>query len=413
MANEIVPDHLTHSRNQLLLCAVMLLGASGPLLGLGFRIPNQDAEATARGNAFVATADNPSAIYYNPAGIASQQGYQLQAGLHALSVNADYTSPSGGTSETKFGIAPVPQLYASMPLSRTPLTFGLGLYVPYGLGIEWPEDSGFRTLAIEGQLTYATLNPVVAWRVCEGLALAAGPTFNYADLEIRRGLVAPGDEFRFAGDDFAVGFTAGILWQPHPKWSFGASYRSETTMDFDGDIRIRSLVPQIPSGSASATAEMPFAQVAVAGVSFRPTPRWNFEVNIDWTDWDSMNTLMLQSAMGDLPFPLNWESSFLYEFGASHYFDSGWYLAAGYFFSENSTSELDFTPLLPDTDLHVGSLGFGYRGERWRFGLSGQLITGPARTVQDSRSASLVGESADGEYQWLNWAVNASAGYHF
>src|SRR5688500_17253838 len=36
---------------------------------LGIRIADQDARATARGNAFTATADNPSAIYYNPAGI--------------------------------------------------------------------------------------------------------------------------------------------------------------------------------------------------------------------------------------------------------------------------------------------------------------------------------------------------------
>src|SRR5688572_10034114 len=38
-------------------------------LALGIRIADQDARATARGNAFAATADNPSAIYYNPAGI--------------------------------------------------------------------------------------------------------------------------------------------------------------------------------------------------------------------------------------------------------------------------------------------------------------------------------------------------------
>src|SRR3954453_8358091 len=37
--------------------------------GLGFRIPNLDAESTAKGNAVIATADNPSALYYNPAGI--------------------------------------------------------------------------------------------------------------------------------------------------------------------------------------------------------------------------------------------------------------------------------------------------------------------------------------------------------
>jgi len=35
----------------------------------GFRLPDQDAFATAGGEAFAATADNASAIYYNPAGI--------------------------------------------------------------------------------------------------------------------------------------------------------------------------------------------------------------------------------------------------------------------------------------------------------------------------------------------------------
>src|SRR3990170_4038794 len=55
--------------------------------GLGFRIPNQDAEAIARGNAFVATADNPAAIYYNPAGITQLEGHTAQFGIHSLSAN--------------------------------------------------------------------------------------------------------------------------------------------------------------------------------------------------------------------------------------------------------------------------------------------------------------------------------------
>ena len=70
----------------LLLPAIALLPMS--VHALGFRIPNQDAEATAKGNAFVATADNPSAIYYNPAGITQLEGTHAQFGLHNLSVNS-------------------------------------------------------------------------------------------------------------------------------------------------------------------------------------------------------------------------------------------------------------------------------------------------------------------------------------
>ena len=57
---------------------------------LGSRIPNQDAAAIARGNAFVATADNPAAIYYNPAGITQLEGHNFQLGsLFILRVDAE------------------------------------------------------------------------------------------------------------------------------------------------------------------------------------------------------------------------------------------------------------------------------------------------------------------------------------
>src|SRR3954466_11941790 len=66
---------------------------------LGTRIPNQDAEATAKGNAVIATADNPSAIYYNPAGITQIQGPEAQFGLHVISVNSHFEAEAAGSSD--------------------------------------------------------------------------------------------------------------------------------------------------------------------------------------------------------------------------------------------------------------------------------------------------------------------------
>src|SRR5262245_21452756 len=70
------------------------------LEAVGFRLPNQDPEGIARGNAFAATADNPSAIYYNPAGITQLEGQQIRAGLYLISADTKYTSPSGVKAET-------------------------------------------------------------------------------------------------------------------------------------------------------------------------------------------------------------------------------------------------------------------------------------------------------------------------
>ncbi|MEO7298230.1 MAG: outer membrane protein transport protein [Verrucomicrobiota bacterium] len=394
----------------------MMLCLPNRVDALGFRIPNQDAEATGRGNAFTATANNPSAIYYNPAGITQLEGLNAQVGFHIISVNSHYESATTGKkSDTEFDVLPVPQAYYTYSPKESPLSYGLGIYVPYGLGLEWPEDTGFRTLAIRGQLNYTTINPVFAYQVCPSLSIAAGPTINYARLKLKQGILAPGDSFKFDGEDTAFGFNCGILWQPFEKWSFGANYRSETTMDFEGQADVQSVVPAaVPSGSKHSVASAPFAQFAMAGISFRPSEKWNIEVGVDWTDWDSLNTVTFKhTSLGDINFPLNWESSFLYELGASRYFENGYFLSAGYFYSQNSTSERSFNPIVPDTDLHVGSLGFGYKGEHWRWALSGQIIIGPTRTVDSSKSTSLVGQSANGKYHWFNQAVNVSVGYHF
>src|ERR1043165_7070211 len=80
---------------------------------VGFRLPNQDPEGIARGNAFAATADNPSAIYYNPAGITQLEGNQLSLGVYAVSADTKYTAldGSGATANTDAALQPVPQIY--------------------------------------------------------------------------------------------------------------------------------------------------------------------------------------------------------------------------------------------------------------------------------------------------------------
>ncbi|HWS72559.1 MAG TPA: transporter, partial [Thermoanaerobaculia bacterium] len=52
--------------------------------GSGFSIFEQGAKATAMGGAFAATADDPSAIFYNIAGIAQQRQLTVLGGATAI-----------------------------------------------------------------------------------------------------------------------------------------------------------------------------------------------------------------------------------------------------------------------------------------------------------------------------------------
>src|SRR5438445_9526561 len=86
----------------------------------------------------------------------------------------------------------------------------------------------------------------------------------------------------------------------------------------------------------------------------RPTPKWNIEADVDWTDWDSFKTLTLTGTSAlfgvDLPLPLNWHASMFYEFGVTRYLDNGWYVSAGYFFSGETARDKYWNPGIPDTD---------------------------------------------------------------
>ena len=401
----------------MVLCAWALWAPRADALAL--RVPNQDASAIARGNAFVATADNPSAIYYNPAGITQLEGQNIQAGsLFYLGIYADYDSPSGQAIHNDAGVIPVPALQYTITPEEWPVSFGLGVYSPFGLSMKWPNDAPFRQEALNASLTYITMNPVVAWKVLPSLSISAGPTFNYSQIQLVQGLLPtplpmfPADQSEFKGDAWSYGFNGGVLWQPHPQWSFGASYRSSSRMDYQGDFNLHDLPPTGQSLSAGGvSSKVEFPQIAIGGVSYRPTKHWNLEFDVDWADWTSVQNFSFQGTPVPVPSrTLDWQSSFMYEFGVTRYFDNGYYLSAGYFYSQASTPTAYFTPMVPDTNLHVGSLGGGYKGKTWSWALALQIIGGGWRNITADPS---VNQSVNGQYKLFTPTLSFTVGYHF
>jgi long-chain fatty acid transport protein len=376
---------------------------------VGFRLPNQDPEAIARGNAFTATADNPSAIYYNPAGITQLDGQNIRAGVYFVSAGVDYTSPSGATASPSSEFTPVPQLYYAFTLKDSPLSFGLGVYAPYGLSLDWGQNQPLSTLAEKGSLQYLCFNPVIAYKVLPTLSLAVGPTINYSSASFQRGIgILPGDFFKVSGDGMGYGFNAGLLWQPHEKWSFGLSYRYSTTVDYHGTSETSPSPPYPPSNAASAVINFP--QFVMGGISFRPNDKWNIEIDIDWADWNQVKGIQFYgTALGSPVLPLNYKSSFMYEIGVTRQLGKGYYLSLGFFFSENSSPDANFNPIVPDSDLYLGSIGVGYKGKHWGWDVGYQCGFNPGRDV----TGDITYPQANGNYKFLNNAFNIAATYKF
>jgi long-chain fatty acid transport protein len=374
---------------------------------LGIRLFDHDAFATARGNAYVATADNASAVYYNPAGISQLKGHNTRAAFSLVNADSDVDSRTGGGSSLQDEWVFLPGFFYSYGSSNAPFSVGVGYFLPFGFSTEWPDQNPFRNTIVSGDLQYHTVSSVVSWQITETLSLAAGPTLNYARAEVRKGMVTYPDEFKFEGDGFDFGVSAGVLWQPLARHAFGLKYRSATKIELEGKSTSQPLSSM--SARQDASTELPFPHVLTLGYAYKPTPRWNIEVDFDWTDGERVNRPVVKQGTGNLTLPLQWESSYAIQAGATHYLDNGLRVSAGYAYVEQSIPERTFTPLIPEQDLHVFSAGLGGAYKRFTWDATYQFTYGPQHDV----GGSTYGPQVDGNYDFTAHAFSLSFGYTF
>ena len=387
---------------------LMLALLPAVLTASGTRVGFKDAFATARGNAFVATADNPSAVYYNPAGLTQLQGHNLSVSAYIVRLETDYEPAAGPVVSLKRTSKVVPQLYYAWAPEGSRWAAGLGVYAPFGLLTEWPDNSGFRTFATRNEETYTTINPVFAWRVSDMVSLGGGLTFNRVDVDLRRGLgLAPGDQFRFKADGRDTGFNLGLRWQPDEKHAFGISYQHRTSFGLGGTADAAPFLLGEP-----ASANLVFPSVLIVGWSYRPTPLWNLEVNFDRTNWSVLDTLTIAKPSGAVTVPFYWKSSWFYEFGVTRHYGDHWQFSAGYLYVENSVPDATFNPAVPDANRNFWSAGAGCVSGNLRFAITLQRATSAARRVHTG-IVTATGETPDGTYRNPVSALSVSLAYRF
>jgi len=368
----------------------------GAGMAAGYYLPNQDAFATARGNAFVATADSAAAVYYNPAGMTQLEKPEAQVGVYAI-VLGNQTNAGGPTTEAENELQAAPHVYYAQPYNDR-LSFGFGLNSPFGLGTEWGRDTPFSPVVTEARLLFVSATSAVAYKVTGELSVGASVSLNYADLTLEQGLGIPGSFLRFSGDDFRLSGALSVRWQPHEQHAFGLIYATGSTFDLTGETETNALVPD-------STAEMEFMTPArlAGGYSYRPAPGWNIEANVEWLNWDSLNDLTLRSDTigGSMPVAFDWKSSFIYELGVSYTTPEGYIFAAGYDLNKNSQPDANFSPGVADADRHWFNLGFGRKCDAYTWMLAYQFGYSN-RTVDHATGTNAL---ANGNYEARHQAL--------
>lgn len=356
------------------------------VVGAGYYLPNQDAFATAKGNAFVATADNASAVFYNPAGLTQLDSDQALIGAYSIMLG-NRAEVAGKKYKAKSELQVAPHIFYAKPYSER-LTFGFGLNSPFGLGSDWDRNTNFSPAVTETRLMFLSGTAAAGYKITDELSIGGSLSVNYADLTLEQGLGIPDSFMRFEGNDLALSGALSVRWQPVEKHAFGLLYSTGSKFNLDG----RTISNFLPRDNSAGLNFMTPARIA-GGYSYRPAPGWNIEANVEWLNWDSLDTLTLKSTSvgGAVPITFDWESTFVYEIGVSYTSPDGYIFAAGYDLNSNAQPDKNFTPGVSDADRHWFNAGIGrkWASSSWmlayQFGYSNRVVDGAVNPLVDGK----------------------------
>lgn len=373
---------------QLLLLSAVALMAAGPAFGSGFNIFEQGAKATGMGGAFAATADDPTAIFFNVAGIAQLRQTEVMFGGTIINFSNEFKGDpndpftSGTSGQYRRHTFAPPNGYFVMPIGSN-LTFGIGLMTPFGLRTNWQEPFAGRFVSRDAEIKTVSVEPALAWQTSDGrFAVGVGAEYRRGRVVLSRNSGAF-NPFNQRLSDVATsylssdwendwGWSAGVLFKPN-NWRLGLSYRAPMTMDFDGEATVTQISSGNPIVDASVAAQLPHSQgvttaidfpsITAVGVAYTGIPTWDIEADITRTTWSRFEALTVN--FNDQPAfsftrPQNWEDSNSYRLGANKKVTDDWDIRLGTVYDQNPQPDEAVSPLLPDSDRIGIMFGVGY-----------------------------------------------------
>ncbi len=370
----------------LLLCLI-----STPAWGAGFSIFEQGAAATGMAGAFTAHADDPTAVFYNPAGITQLEGTQISLGVTLIKPSAEMHAYNPYTQEwseqeweTDDQVFLPPTFYVTHKLMDN-LSLGFGFGVHYGLGTDWSNNDDFPYVELVKKVDLQTkyMNPVAAFKINDNFSVAAGIYYVLASVEYSRelGITEPNDpnngEMKLDADNGSgdFGFNLG-LHGDFGQFRAGLTYRSEVDCGFEGtaDFDVpggMGLEPLFPDQDGSTTITMPAS--ASLGLAYFATEAFSVEFDLNWMGWSSYDSLDIdfsqetthpatgEPVVEDTSQLKDWDDVFSYRLGMRYNATDALSIYAGYLYDETPVPDKTLDPILPDSDRQSVQIGAGYK----------------------------------------------------
>ena len=359
-------------------CLIVLIAA--PAFGGGFVRFDGSPRGNVIGGGLIASADDPSALYYNPSGITQLKGTQALLGSSLIKPESSVDTPGIRTNTEKNGFS-IPFLYMTQQINET-WWFGFGVFSRFGLGTEFNQAWPGRFNSYRAKIKEGEANPNIAWRINDKVSVAAGLSIMWFDLSLSRKLPAvsalgvPETDLVVSGDSKSWGWNLSAQYKPTNWLQLGLSYRSKVEHSVKGTAITNPASALYAHTSVSGDVTLP--DMILFGINTNLTETLSLGGGVFWTGWQSYDKLQINFGQA---FPRiggstvstsqkHWKNVARYLIGTEWKATPHWDFRLGYAFDEAPQPEDLLDYVLPENDRHMMSLGLGYHKDAWGVDLS-------------------------------------------
>jgi len=404
----------------ILITLIIFIGCSiGYCSGYLFKL--QGGRANAMAGAFVATADDASAIFYNPAGMGFLHNQQLLLGanIYYQKGSLDGVNPltNANISENlRASNFIVPATYYVKPINDK-FTAGIGLFRRYNYDTEWEESSKYagRFISQRTYLSTWSINPSLAYQFSSKLSVGAGieiveikfgheknipllihqydAIFDVAHLSIE------------SKSEWGFAFNVGAIYLLRDDIKVGFSYRHGVKKDLDAqanfDVLPISSVPLSENGGPSFPQETVAVQTNVFlpsnlnfGASYKYDETLTIELDLGWEKWDDMKEIKFNFAdypIYNFSISKDYNNCFNIHLGAEKIIDDTYRIQAGYAFEKSPVDSGNADLLYWDGNRHNLSFGLTIVKEKIAMSIYNSFLFHQKINVNEAKESAFNG----------------------
>ncbi|MBN2788666.1 MAG: outer membrane protein transport protein [Candidatus Delongbacteria bacterium] len=394
---------------------ILFLAIAAGAFANGLSLNSIGSKAFGMGGAFVGLANDASAIHWNPAGMIGQKNtVQLFATDVMPMASYSYSNTAYGIdvdANTEMNHYLSPNLFGVY--NYKDFAFGLGAYVPAGLGAEWvgadlADFSGPAQTEFEWMSEIAVFNfsPAAAYKFTENIYLGAAVNIYYGMMELKRPEDMNGDgavETQTAIDISGVGFGSVLsLKLTNDLLDFGLTYKTPIMVDFSGTMT----VAEVNEHDLDLSIEWP--TWIGAGLAVKPYKELIVEFDVQYTNWNEMKALHpVVDGNTSEPMELYWNDAVQYRLGAEYMINKEYSVRGGYYLDPAPCGDGTLNILFPSSTNHALTGGVSYYNRDLTVDFGMEYLMGMSRQIAPS------GDNMPGSHKMDIFAFSIGGSYAF